>query len=136
MAASAALTTGLLTGISPAAPAAAALPGCVDTGWAIGAEHRMQIQVPWDRNNHTNCTLQSGARNDGARALQRALHYCYHENIAVDGDFGDGTKRALRRVQGRLHVTADGVYGPQTRRKMLFASDIVDSFDACDKLGE
>jgi len=48
-------------------------------------------------------------RPGGVPELQRALR------VAVDGDFGPATKRALTRWQRQQGLTADGVAGPQTR---------------------
>ncbi len=57
-------------------------------------------------------TLRPGARGAAVRALQRKLH------IAVDGVYGRGTKRAVRRCQASHGLTADGIAGPATLRAL------------------
>ena len=53
-------------------------------------------------------TLERGDRGASVESLQRALH------LDVDGVFGSGTARAVRRFQRRHDLTADGVVGPGT----------------------
>ena len=48
----------------------------------------------------------------GVEDLQRAL------GVTVDGDFGSGTKRALKHWQREHGLDADGVAGPETRRAL------------------
>ena len=48
-------------------------------------------------------------RGGGVAALQRAL------GVSVDGDFGPGTEKALKRWQREHGLVADGVAGPATR---------------------
>jgi murein L,D-transpeptidase YcbB/YkuD len=40
--------------------------------------------------------------------------------LKVDGDFGAKTEAALKSVQAKIGVPADGVYGPSTRAKLEF----------------
>lgn len=60
------------------------------------------------------------ARNesDAVRALQVSLRECEDISLAVDGFFGQDTKDAVKRVQRRYDLAADGIYGPQTAKKM------------------
>jgi hypothetical protein len=57
-------------------------------------------------------TLHPGDRGAAVRTLQRKLH------IAADGVYGRGTKRAVRRFQARHGLTADGIAGPATLRAL------------------
>jgi cell wall-associated NlpC family hydrolase len=50
----------------------------------------------------------SGGRSSAVRLLQRRL------GIAADGVFGPGTKRALKRFQRAHGMVADGIAGPAT----------------------
>jgi peptidoglycan hydrolase-like protein with peptidoglycan-binding domain len=51
---------------------------------------------------------RSGSRGSAVRLLQRRL------GIAADGVFGPGTKRALKNFQRAHGLTADGIAGPAT----------------------
>src|SRR5690606_344230 len=53
--------------------------------------------------------LQSGERGDAVRTLQEALRTQGQPQTGVDGSFGPGTERALRRFQ-------DGAGLPETGR--------------------
>ena len=52
--------------------------------------------------------IDSGDRGATVQAVQRAL------GITADGVFGPATKRAVKRFQRRRGLTVDGVVGPQT----------------------
>ena len=57
--------------------------------------------------------LKKGADGKAVQRLQRALNAAGHA-VAVDGDFGDGTKRAVMAFQAAHGLEADGVVGPAT----------------------
>jgi Transglycosylase-like domain/Putative peptidoglycan binding domain len=70
----------------------------------------------------TEVTLRKGDRGRAVRSLQRRLR------ISADGVFGSQTARAVRRFQRRKSLTADGIVGPMTRRALglrRFAHDSV-----------
>jgi peptidoglycan hydrolase-like protein with peptidoglycan-binding domain len=63
---------------------------------------------------------QSGSRSGKSaaiKALQRRLR------IGADGVFGPGTNAAVRRFQARNGLTADGVVGPATWRALGFSGN-------------
>jgi hypothetical protein len=98
-------------------PASAALPRCNANGlfnstWSPGS----QAWLPryWQTDSSA-CILRRGDRNEGVGELQLNLRDGYGQSIAVDNVFGPATERALRNVQRVLGITADGIYGPQTR---------------------
>ena len=57
--------------------------------------------------------LKKGAKGKAVERLQRALAAAGHA-VAVDGDFGAGTERAVRAFQAAHGLEADGVVGPAT----------------------
>lgn len=63
----------------------------------------------------TEVTLRKGDRGRAVRRLQRKL------NLSADGIFGPQTDRAVRRFQRRNGLTADGIVGPMTRSKLGLA---------------
>lgn len=66
------------------------------------------------KRNRTTRSRRSGShsRSHYVRVLQRTL------GVSVDGSFGPGTARVLKRFQRRRGLTADGVAGPATWRAL------------------
>ena len=60
-------------------------------------------------------TLREGDRGAAVKRLQRRLR------ISADGVFGAQTERAVRRFQRRNGLVADGIVGPITRRELGLA---------------
>lgn len=58
-------------------------------------------------------TLQTGARGGQVATLQTLLKRAGYA-VAIDGDFGPATHRAVRRFQAERRLAADGVVGPAT----------------------
>jgi peptidoglycan hydrolase-like protein with peptidoglycan-binding domain len=68
-----------------------------------------------------NCVMGVGAQGDHVRALQDALTRCHGQNVgAIDGIYGERTKRGVINVQARAGIRQDGIYGPRTEDFMLF----------------
>jgi hypothetical protein len=59
--------------------------------------------------------VDRGDRGNAVRSIQRRL------GIPADGIFGPQTERAVRRFQRRHGLVVDGVVGPQTRRALGLA---------------
>jgi peptidoglycan hydrolase-like protein with peptidoglycan-binding domain len=65
--------------------------------------------------NPGQATISQGATGDGVRRLQRALRRtAAFENLAVDGEFGPLTEKAVKEFQGGNGLVVDGVVGPLT----------------------
>lgn len=63
--------------------------------------------------------LRIGSRGNNVRQLQRALNAIYFKVGTVDGILGSKTEDAVRRFQMvYLPYEVDGVYGPNTRKKL------------------
>jgi peptidoglycan hydrolase-like protein with peptidoglycan-binding domain len=56
--------------------------------------------------------VKKGDRGKAVKLIQRRLH------VAADGVFGKGTQRAVKRFQRRHGLVADGVVGPVTRKAL------------------
>ncbi|HYJ00175.1 MAG TPA: transglycosylase family protein [Thermoleophilaceae bacterium] len=61
-------------------------------------------------------TLRKGDRGAAVRRLQRRL------GVPADGVFGPMTRRAVKRFQRRHGLVGDGIVGPLTRRELGLAS--------------
>jgi len=57
-------------------------------------------------------TVRKGDRGRAVKAVQRRLR------LTADGVFGPQTHRAVKRFQKRRRLEADGIVGPQTRRAL------------------
>lgn len=57
-------------------------------------------------------SVRKGDRGPAVRRIQRRLR------LSADGVFGRDTRRAVRRFQRRHGLTADGIVGPITRRAL------------------
>lgn len=59
--------------------------------------------------------LERGTTGDDVRAVQRAL------GITADGEFGPVTRRAVKDFQARNGLLVDGIVGPATKRSLGLA---------------
>jgi zinc D-Ala-D-Ala carboxypeptidase len=62
-------------------------------------------------------TLSSGSSGTAVRQAQCELNWAYqnqHGALSVDGSFGTATKNATINFQRCVHLSADGVIGPDT----------------------
>lgn len=66
-------------------------------------------------------TLKSGAKGTLVTLLQERLYYFFGLAISggIDGDFGTGTKNAVISFQKNCGLSADGIVGTNTWRKLL-----------------
>jgi len=110
-----------------APPASAApVPQCDNYLNHFDATYKWSVPVYRDSagNGTDKCLMGDAYDSQGIEVtvLQRTLHDCYGQNIAVDGDFGPDTAAALANAQRFHHISADGVYGPQTATALAWNS--------------
>lgn len=72
--------------------------------------------------------MDYGSTGGAVSGLQITLNVCYGAHLAVDGGFGSATRKALTSAQAREGITADGLYGSQskTHLKWTIANEITD----------
>lgn len=123
-------TVGLAAGflLASAGPAEASA-ACTTKGYGVTRSGNI-LSVPATGSGSLHCHLQEGYYgNTAVWYLQYSIAWCYRGygeavlNIAVDGNYGTKTKAAVKRVQEIERITADGVYGPQTRDAMMHRQD-------------
>ena len=82
------------------------------------------VSLPITNGPTVNCSLMKGDSGAGVETLQKSLNFCYKTRLTVDGDFGTKTRTALAKVQiAAGGLTDDGVYGPKTRKRILWKVD-------------
>ena len=74
--------------------------------------------VPTPTPSPTPAILASGSRGTEVEALQKRLKELGYYTGEVDGDFGQGTRAAVRLFQSQHGLTADGIAGSQTIAKL------------------
>jgi peptidoglycan hydrolase-like protein with peptidoglycan-binding domain len=99
-----------------------------------------RIVVPATNSGETACTIGRGqvANTAVVTGLQRGLIQCYAgvrlaapysdefvRDLDRDGSFGPRTEAAVKGVQKHIRATPDGIYGPNTRKRMSFPSGTV-----------
>jgi hypothetical protein len=65
-----------------------------------------------------------GNAGTGVKCVQYELKATVAPNLAVDGIFGAATRTAVRAYQTRLHLSPDGVVGPDTGDYILLGDDV------------
>lgn len=74
-----------------------------------------------DATTARDCTLdQDHGGGAPVKTLQQALNQCNGAHLAVDGDYGSGTAKAVQSFQSSHGLAADGAYGPATAGKMAW----------------
>lgn len=106
---------------SAVAPLSGGYPECgqsvLMSGSALGSSRLPSTRLT----GLVNCTLNQGTVGDSVYVLQSALNQCYGKRLVVDGNFGPATRSALISVQAAVGASADGIFGPNTRDKILWA---------------
>ncbi len=76
----------------------------------------------------SNQVIQHGAVGDDVIELQSRLQYLGFYNGKIDGVFGWGTYWALRNFQYEFGLPIDGLAGPETKNKLVKASQYNEQF--------
>jgi hypothetical protein len=92
--------------------------------------------VPVTSSGSTNCQLSQGNNSLAVWGLQLNLNICYNRNLETDHDFGQLTKNALIYAQGQMGTSRDGVYGPDTRKKMKMYFTLSGTTPLCTVWGQ
>lgn len=104
--------------VASAMPASAQASCTSSTQFIVQPQQpKITVQIPTigSQTGNDNCELGQGNDNPGVGVLQNSLNRCHGAHLAVDDDYGPATKAAVVAAQRAAGITADGVYGPQTR---------------------
>ena len=64
-------------------------------------------------------TLKKKSIGTEVKKLQKNLNSVIKAKLAVDGDFGPATERAVKEFQKKFLLKIDGIYGPKSYNKMI-----------------
>ncbi|MGL4450734.1 MAG: N-acetylmuramoyl-L-alanine amidase [Sarcina sp.] len=64
-------------------------------------------------------TLKQGAKGNITKLMQEKLNSLGYSTNGIDGNFGNGTKNAVIKFQKAKKISADGIVGQGTWRKLL-----------------
>ncbi|MFE7075245.1 peptidoglycan-binding protein [Streptomyces sp. NPDC057620] len=123
----------LLVGLTASPASAAPIPECNigrTTTISPGTPSGRYLYLPGHSGGSYLCWMAYGTRGAEVEALQGAINHCHNSvpNLVVDGIYGDATRAAVRAIQTRAGIKADGEYGPDTYAAMSFpAYRIVDN---------
>ena len=77
-------------------------------------------------------SLRKGATGTAVKTLQTKLKKLGFYNASIDGDYGDTTVAAVKAFQKKYNLTADGVAGSETLKKLDSAYKNADSNTSTD----
>ena len=77
-------------------------------------------------------SLRQGATGSAVKDLQTKLKKLGFYNASIDGDYGDTTVAAVKAFQKKYNLTADGVAGSETLKKLDSAYKNADSNTSTD----
>ena len=106
----------------PAGAANAATVPCMYLENTVGYPYATRIPATTDGIRTVPCYLAQGMKDTASggpiRELNFALQRCNLQSPLILGTYGSSTVTAVKNVQKLAGITADGVYGPQTRAAM------------------
>lgn len=70
-------------------------------------------------------TVKKGSKGSDVKATQTFLNWCINAKLAVDGNCGNLTDKAIRKYQTQYKLKVDGIFGSASKRK---AQEIIDKY--------
>ncbi|KAK4224219.1 zinc D-Ala-D-Ala carboxypeptidase [Podospora fimiseda] len=67
-----------------------------------------------------SCIMGVGAKGSSVKSVQEAINKCYGGSFDTDGKYGELTKKAVKKMQKKIGVPQDGIWGTNTGGKMHF----------------
>ncbi|MET9450847.1 peptidoglycan-binding domain-containing protein [Streptomyces cinerochromogenes] len=102
-------------GVLVTAPTAGAADGYCTTTTPV-SRGAYGLLIPTTGSGSTSCIMSRGSTGDQVEALQFSLQICHGlDTGGTDGVYGAKTEAAVRSLQRANGLTADGIYGPNTR---------------------
>ena len=70
-------------------------------------------------------TVKKGSKGADVKATQNFLNWCINAKLAVDGNCGNLTDKAIRKYQTQYNLKIDGIFGSASKRK---AQEIINKY--------
>lgn len=70
-------------------------------------------------------TVKKGSKGSDVKATQTFLNWCINAKLAVDGNCGNLTDKAIRKYQTQYKLKIDGIFGSASKRK---AQEIINKY--------
>ena len=70
-------------------------------------------------------TVKKGSKGSDVKATQTFLNWCINAKLAVDGNCGNLTDKAIRKYQTQYKLKVDGIFGPASKKK---AQEIINKY--------
>ena len=77
-----------------------------------------KVQEIKNKGNDTPSMLKMGSNGSAVKALQKNLNTLIKAKLTVDGEFGTATYNAVIKFQTKYKLTADGIVGENTQKKI------------------
>ena len=87
----------------------------------LGAKEETKKETKTDtkkEETETITVLRKGSKGKAVENLQTNLNKAINAGLAVDGDFGSKTEKAVKDFQKKYGLEVDGIYGPKSQAKM------------------
>lgn len=62
-------------------------------------------------------TVKKGSKGSDVKSVQNFLNWCINAKLAVDGNCGNLTDKAIRKYQTQYKLKIDGIFGSASKRK-------------------
>jgi hypothetical protein len=85
-----------------------------------GGGYNSAPSYPYGKASETTGNIKKGAKGNAVKAIQYALNQLGYGNSgtkSVDGNFGSGTRDAVKAFQKAMGIKVDGIVGKDTRAK-------------------
>lgn len=105
--------------------------GCVktklkDRGWlhwykipTIKYEENVEDLEPVSLSTLGNRLLKKGLKGADVKELQQLLNVLFNAGLEEDGAFGQLTEEAVRKMQAKMRLTIDGLYGAKSHAALM-----------------
>ncbi|MCT8975117.1 peptidoglycan-binding protein [Clostridium sp. CX1] len=90
---------------------------------AVEAQQGQTTKVPksatYNYNDYSKANIKLNEKGVAVKNIQETLNSYFGAKLSTDGIYGKRTEDAVKSVQKRLGINADGIFGPKTAKALL-----------------